>query len=127
MVPMMRRYSPYRLNALTALVGAVLLGATGSWQLAHQNWHVGPLAWAAVAYGPLASAAFCNLLWFKAVRNVGAGRAALYVNMQPFLGAVFAVLVLSETMHALQIVGAFVVGAAILLVRARPTATPPSE
>src|SRR5262249_5744055 len=116
-----------RLNALTALVGALLLATTGSWQLAHQSWHVGALAWAAVAYGALASAALGNLLWFKAVRNVGAGRAALYVNIQPFLGAVFAVLVLAETLHALQIVGAFVVGAAILLVRVRPTATPPSE
>jgi drug/metabolite transporter (DMT)-like permease len=127
MVPMMHRYSPYRLNALTALIGAVLLAATGARQLADQNWHVGVLAWAGVAYGGLASAAFGNLLWFKAIRTVGASRAAVYVNMQPFLGAVFAVLVLPETLGPLQILGGVVVGAAILLVRARPTATPPSE
>jgi drug/metabolite transporter (DMT)-like permease len=127
MVPMMRRYSPYRLNALTGLIGAVLLAVTGAWQLADQNWHVGALAWAAVLYGALASAALGNLLWFKAVRNVGAGRAALYVNMQPFLGAVFAVLVLSETLDTIQIAGAVVVGAAILLVRVRPTGTPAGE
>ena len=50
MVPMMRRYSPYRLNALTALVGAVLLAATGTWQLAHQDWHVDALTWGALVY-----------------------------------------------------------------------------
>jgi len=127
MVPMMRRYSPGRLQALTALIGAVLLAATGAWQLAHQNWHVGALAWAAVAYGALASAGLGNLLWFKAIRHVGPGRAALYVNLQPFLGAVFAVAVLSETLHPLQIGGAVVVGAAILLVRMRPNPAPPSE
>jgi len=127
MVPMMRRYSPGRLQALTALIGAVMLAATGVWQLAHQNWHVGALAWAAVAYGALASAGLGNLLWFKAIRHVGPGRAALYVNLQPFLGAVFAVAVLSETLHPLQIGGAGVVGAAILLVRVRPTRAPPSE
>ena len=127
MVPMMRRYSPYKLQALTALVGAVMLAATGAWQLAHQNWHVGALAWAAVAYGALASAGLGNMLWFMAIRHVGPGRAALYVNLQPFLGAVFAVAVLSETLHTLQIAGAVVVGAAILLVRVRPTPAPPSE
>lgn len=127
MVPMMRRYSPYKLQALTALIGAVMLATTGAWQLANQNWHVGALAWAAVAYGALASAGLGNLLWFKAIGHVGPGRAALYVNLQPFLGAVFAVAVLSETLHPLQIAGAIVVGAAILLVRVRPTPTPPSE
>ncbi len=41
--------------------------------------------------------------------------AVLVLNLQPFLGAVFAVAVLSEMLHPLQIAGAVVVGAAILL------------
>jgi drug/metabolite transporter (DMT)-like permease len=40
-----------------------------------------------------------NLFWFTAVDRVGGGRSALYANLQPSLGAVFAVLVLSETLQ----------------------------
>jgi drug/metabolite transporter (DMT)-like permease len=68
----------------TAATVALLFGtlpvvavATGARQLAHQNWHVAALAWAAVAYGALTSVGLSNLLWFKAIRHVGPGRAAL--------------------------------------------------
>jgi drug/metabolite transporter (DMT)-like permease len=126
-VPLMRRHSPYLINAMTALIGAVLLASIGSWKLAAQNWSIGALAWGGVLYGALASAVFGNLLWFKAVDRVGPGRAALYVNLQPFLGAVFAVVVLSESLGLLQVAGGVVVGAAILIARVRPTRAPPAE
>lgn len=126
-VPLMRRHSPYRISTLTALVGAVLLATTGSWKLAGQDWDMGALTWGALLYGALASAALGNVLWFKAIYRVGPGRAALYVNLQPFLGAVFALLVLSESLRPLQVAGGAVVGAAILIARVRPTPAPPAE
>jgi len=36
----MRRHSPLRINAVASLIGAALLLASGSWQLARQDWHV---------------------------------------------------------------------------------------
>jgi drug/metabolite transporter (DMT)-like permease len=126
-VPLMRRHSPYQITAMTALVGAVLLAGTGSWKLADQDWSMGALAWGGLLYGALASAVFGNILWFKAINRVGPGRAALYINLQPFLGAVFALIVLSESLQPLQVAGGAVVGAAILIARARPTAAPPAE
>jgi drug/metabolite transporter (DMT)-like permease len=57
---------------------------------------------------------------------VGAARASLYVNLQPFLGAFFALAVLSEEMGLVQIVGGIVIAAGILLARqARPPAPSP--
>jgi drug/metabolite transporter (DMT)-like permease len=126
-VPLMRRHSPYRINAMTGLAGAVLLATAGSSSLADQDWSMSALAWGALLYGALASAAFGNVLWFKGIDRVGPGRAALYVNLQPFLGAVFALIVLSESLNPLQVAGGVVVGAAILIARARPTAAPPAE
>ena len=41
-----------------------------------------------------------NILWFTAIDRVGATRSALYANLQPFLGAVFALLILSEEFTA---------------------------
>lgn len=126
-VPLMRRHSPYRINAITALIGAALLAVSGSWQLAAQDWHVGALAWGALLYGALVSVGLGNLLWFKAIDRVGPGRAAVYANLQPFLGALFAVAVLSESLRPLQVVGGLVVGAAILLARWRPGPAPSAE
>jgi drug/metabolite transporter (DMT)-like permease len=59
------------------------------------------------------------VLWFKAIRIAGPNRAALYANLQPFLGAVFAVIVLSEPMGLLQIIGGVVIAAGILLARSQ--------
>jgi len=100
-VPLMRRYSPYRISAWTALIGTVLLAASGSWQLARQDWNLGGLAWSALLYTSLAATGLGNLFWFKVIGRVGPGRAALYLNLQPLLGAVFALIILSESLKAL--------------------------
>jgi drug/metabolite transporter (DMT)-like permease len=121
-VPLMRRYSPYRISAMTASIGALLLAASGSWQLARQSWDMGALAWGAVLYGSLAAVGLGNLLWFKVIDRVGPGRAAVYLNLQPFLGAVFALVVLSESLKPIQVAGGLVVGAGIVLARVRPQA-----
>ena len=126
-VPLMRRYSPYRISAVTALIGTVLLAATGSWQLARQDWNLSALAWGGLLYGALAATAVGNLLWFKVIGRVGPGRAALYLNLQPLLGAVFAVIILSESLKPLQIGGAVVIFGGIALARAKPSAAPPAE
>jgi drug/metabolite transporter (DMT)-like permease len=50
----------------------------------------------------------------------------LYANLQPFLGAFFAVVVLSEKMGVIQIVGGLVIGGGILIARlAQPPAPSP--
>ncbi len=126
-IPLMRRYSPYRISAVTAMIGTVLLAATGSWQLSHQDWNLSALAWGGLLYGALAATAVGNLLWFKVIGRVGPGRAALYLNLQPLLGAVFAVIILSESLKPLQIGGAGVIFAGIAISRAKPTPAPPAE
>jgi drug/metabolite transporter (DMT)-like permease len=68
---------------------------------------------------------FTNVMWFTAIDRVGPGRASLYVNLQPFLGAFFALLVLSEEMGPLQVAGGFVIAAGLLLARlAQPAPSP---
>jgi drug/metabolite transporter (DMT)-like permease len=65
-------------------------------------------------------------MWFEAIDRVGAARASLYANLNPFLGAFFALVVLSEEMGPLQFAGGLVIAAGILLARlARPPAPSP--
>jgi len=118
--PLMRRYSPYRISAVVGLVSMIPLTATAGPALADLDWGALTLLdWGALAYSMLFAFVLTNVTWFTAIDKVGANRAALYANLQPFLGAAFAVLALSETMGALQIAGGVVIAAGILLARPR--------
>lgn len=120
--PLMRRYSPYRISAVVLLAGALPLFATSAKQLIEQDWgRPNLLAWGGLGYGLVFSLVITNVLWFTAIDRVGATRASLYANLQPFLGAVFALVVLSESFGTLQVAGGLVIGAGIVLARlARP-------
>ena len=63
-------------------------------------------------------------MWFAAIDRVGAARPSLYVSLQPFLGAFFALAVLSEEMSGLQFAGGFVIAAGILLARSARAPAP---
>jgi drug/metabolite transporter (DMT)-like permease len=127
MGPLMRRYSPYRISAFMLLVGSVPLFASAIHQIISQDWsELSALAWGAFVYSLFFSLVFTNIMWFTAIDRVGAARASLYANLQPFLGAFFAVIVLSEQMGAIQIVGGVVIGGGILIARlAQPPAPSP--
>jgi drug/metabolite transporter (DMT)-like permease len=127
MAPLMQRYSPYRISAFMLVAGSIPLLVTATRQIAEQDWAaLEPLAWACFLYSLFFSLVFTNIMWFTAIDRVGAARASLYANLQPFLGAFFALVVLSESMSLLQVVGGIVIGGGILLAReARPPAPSP--
>jgi drug/metabolite transporter (DMT)-like permease len=115
-VPLSRVYSPYRLSAVLTVAGSVPLLASAALQLWGQNWAaVGIGGWLAFGYALLPSYVLSNLVWFRAIGLVGAPRAALYINLEPFLGALFAVLLLSEHVTALEAVGGIVTAGALVL------------
>ena len=120
--PMLRRYSPYRISAVVGLVVIVPLAVTAIPQTLNEDWSaIGSLAWAALAYSIILSLVVTNIWWFKAIDRVGANRASIYANLQPFLGALFAVLALGDTMNVLQILGGIVIAAGIVIARSRKT------
>jgi drug/metabolite transporter (DMT)-like permease len=115
--PLMRRYSPFRISAIVLLAGLVPLLASSVGQLSSQDFSLGWLAWAALAFAIVGPLFLTNILWFTAIDRVGPSRATLFVNMQPFFAAVFAVLILSETLTWAQVGGGLAIGAAIWLGR----------
>jgi drug/metabolite transporter (DMT)-like permease len=118
------RYSPWRISAIVTLVGVGPLLAMASPQLASQDFGaLGGLAWGAALY-TLAMFTGTAVLWYLAIERVGAAHATLWVNLQPFAGVVFGVLVLSESLQALQIAGAVVIASSIVLSRWRRPAAP---
>lgn len=127
MAPLMQRYSPYRISAFMLIAGSIPLLLSSVKQLAEQDWSaIGGLAWACFVYSLFFSLVFTNIMWFTAIDRVGAARASLYANLQPFLGAFFALVVLSEEMGLLQFIGGIVIAGGILIARSvRPPAPSP--
>ncbi len=119
-VPLLRRYSVWRISAGALLVGSVPLILTAMPQLLDQRWDLGALVWAAFAFAVLGPLVLTNILWFTAIDRVGPSRATLVTNLQPFLAALFAVALLSEDLTLVQIAGGITIGASLLLARRRP-------
>jgi drug/metabolite transporter (DMT)-like permease len=119
--PLMRRYSPFRLSAVFLLGVTVPLFAVGAPSVADQKWDLGWLAWLGFAFAVLGPLVITNLLWFTAIDRVGPSRASLFANLQPFLAAIVALIVLSEEITTVQIAGGLALAGGILVApRARP-------
>jgi drug/metabolite transporter (DMT)-like permease len=103
--PLMQRYSPYRISALVLAIGWVPLAALASTQLGHESFSFGWKVWLGFGYAVIGPLFLTNILWFTAIDRVGAPRASLFANLQPFLAVFFAVLLLGESLRTLEIVG----------------------
>jgi drug/metabolite transporter (DMT)-like permease len=123
--PLMRQYSPFKISAFVLAVGWVPLFLSAIPQLADQDFDLGALVWFLVAVATLGPLVLTNVLWFTAIDRVGPSRATLATNLQPFLAAVFALVLLSESMTAVQVAGGVLIGLGIVLARRRrPVAEP---
>jgi drug/metabolite transporter (DMT)-like permease len=121
LAPLVRRHGALRVNTLAALFCLPVLLAASAPQLVQASWgDVSGLAWLCLAFTALTFAP-ASLLWFTGVGRVGAARASVYLNLQPFFGAISALLLLSEQILAIQWAGGIVIVAGIALSRARVT------
>jgi drug/metabolite transporter (DMT)-like permease len=117
--PLMGWYSPSRTSAIVlplAWVGLLLVGLP---ETTDQDWDLGWKIWGLLLFATLGPLVVTNILWFGAVHRVGPSHATLFANVQPFIAAVFALLILSERLTWLQVLGGAAIGAAILLSRPR--------
>jgi len=125
--PLMQRYSPFRISAVVLVAAWVPLALIGLPQTRSQTWDLGWEVWALLVFATFGPLLVTNVLWFRSLDRIGPARATLATNLQPFVGAMFAVVLLSETLTAVQAGGGVLIAAGILVVRRRGTATPPGE
>jgi drug/metabolite transporter (DMT)-like permease len=118
--PLMRTYSPYRVSGVVLLLMGIPLLLASAPQLGEQDYSApNGLSWLGLGFAIVGPLALTNVLWFTAIDRVGPSRAALFGNLQPFLAAVFALLLLSEDLTALEVVGGCLIATGIVLERAR--------
>jgi drug/metabolite transporter (DMT)-like permease len=117
--PLMRTYSPAHVSAIViggawALVALVGLPVTSS-----QDWDLAPEVWLLLVLATLGPLVVTNILWFRVLHRIGPARATLAANLQPFVAAVLAVVLLSEPLDLAQIAGGVLIGAGLLVARRR--------
>jgi drug/metabolite transporter (DMT)-like permease len=112
--PLMRRYSPFRISAVVLALGWLPLVLVSIPQITRQDFSsFSGTVWVGFAYAVIGPLFLTNILWFTAVDRVGAPRATIFNNMQPFFGVLFALLILSESIHGLEIAGGALIFAGI--------------
>jgi drug/metabolite transporter (DMT)-like permease len=122
--PMMRTYSALRVSAVVIPAAWVLIALSGIPQTRDQDWELGWEVWSLVLLATLGPLVLTNILWFRSLHRVGPARATLAVNLQPFVAALLAVVLLSEPLSALQVLGGVLIGAGLVIARRR---SPPAQ
>ena len=78
---------------------------------------LGTTIWLLYAFAIVGPLVVANLLWFGGISRVGPSRASVFANLQPFLAAIFSLLILSEPLTGLQIAGGVAIAGGILVSR----------
>jgi len=121
--PLTRTYSVTRISAVVLPCTWILLALAGIPQMRDQDWSLGWEIWALLVFATIGPLVLTNVLWFRSIRRIGANRATLVANLEPFVAAVLAVVLLSEPLGLLQILGGIAIAGGIVLARRRPTRT----
>jgi drug/metabolite transporter (DMT)-like permease len=125
--PLMRRYSPYRISALVLAIGWVPLALASIPQLREEQFSFGWTVWLGFGYAVVGPLFLTNILWFTSIDRVGASRASLFANLQPFFAVIFALVLLSESLHGLEIAGGALIFAGIAFERLSRRRSLPAE
>ena len=117
--PLMRTYSPSHMSAIVIPGAWIAIALSGLTQTSDQEWDLGWEIWALMVFATIGPLVLTNILWFRSIRRIGANKATLAANLQPFVAAVLAVVLLSEPLSWLQMAGGALIALGILAVRRR--------
>jgi len=120
--PLMAVYSPTRVSAVVIPSAWVLIALSGIPQTSEQDWDLGWQIWALLVFATIGPLVLTNIFWFHSISRIGPARATLAANLQPFVAAVLAVILLSEPLGVLQILGGALIASGILVARRRAPA-----
>ena len=80
----MARYSPSRISAVVLPLSWVGIALIGLPQTRSQDWSLGWEVWVLLVFATLGPLVVTNILWFHSLDRIGASRATLATNLQPF-------------------------------------------
>jgi drug/metabolite transporter (DMT)-like permease len=123
--PLVRRNSVFKVSAWVLLLGTIALLPIGLPQTnPGQIAAMRPSTWGLFAYSMLAAIVLTNIFWYVGMRRLGPARGTLYANIQPFIGVLFAALLLRERVGPVQLLGGVLVIGGVLVSRSWPRGAP---
>lgn len=112
---LLTRYTSLTLTAWQGVCGLVALVPLALWEA--PTWQpVSPLGWASVLFLALVCSALCFFWYAQAIRALSPIQAAIFVNLNPIVAVLAGVLLLGETVTAMQLLGGALIVGSILLV-----------
>lgn len=116
--PLLARYSPVKLTAVSMLYGTIPLVLVSIPQVVRMDWgSVAPGAWAGLFYSAIFAVVVAYIVWYTSVHRVGNARTVIFSNLTPVFAVIVAWLFLGSKLAPLQILGAAVVLGGIVLTR----------
>lgn len=87
------------------------------WENTGQIWTIPLPYWVLLIATAVIMHGLCTLLWNNSIQKVGASKASLLLNLEPFIAMLFSLMILGHAIQVLQVVGATVIliGVAISL------------
>ncbi len=123
--PYVRRYSPLRATAWSALAGTLVLAPIGLFQLRGVDTAtLEPAVLAAILYSGMLSSGVSNVVVMNGVKVVGPTRTAALQFLVPALAVILAAVFLNEAIRVGQVVGGVVIVGGVLLTRWQPRRAP---
>ncbi|MFW6039792.1 MAG: DMT family transporter [Gemmatimonadota bacterium] len=120
--PLVRRHGALPVTGVTMWIGAALLFVVSVPSLGSQDWGlVTPLGWTGLVLSGTLAVGLSYVIWYYGVEHLGSARTAVFSNTVPIVALVTAWLTLGETPGPLQLVGAALIIAGVLLTRLRGT------
>ena len=116
--PMLKEYSPLKLTAITMAIGAVPLILVAIPSLSTENWTgISTNSWLSLMFSAVFAIAIGYVVWYTGVNRIGTSRTALYENLVTVFAVASAWILLSESMTAIQIIGAVLVFVSLYVAR----------
>jgi drug/metabolite transporter (DMT)-like permease len=127
--PLTARYPPRELLSYGLALGGLLVTLVGLPAMLEQDWGAVTLpSWIILVYAIVGPVYLAYALWNWAIRHRGIPRTVVYGFLVPVLGGAIAVIVLGDRVAFVEVLGALMVVAGLLVTRlsrglpARPTA-----
>ena len=117
--PILKRRGTLLATLWITLTGTIGLMPFALPSLMRQDWALPWWAFVGILYAGTLGGALGSLLWYSAVKRLGAARTAIYANMESFFAVVAAALLLGERVAITSLVGGVAVVAGVLLTRRR--------
>jgi drug/metabolite transporter (DMT)-like permease len=116
--PLLARYPPVKLTALTMAVGTPFLVLAGIPEMLHQDWSaVTWRGWGGFVFSFVLSLSLASIVYYYAIQVVGNARASVYQNLVPVVALASSALLIKERIAPLQLAGAVVILLGIYLAR----------